>query len=139
MTKLEINNFISKISVGEKEQRVAKGIIVYLATKHKARPVPYEQNGNNYIILSNRKFNMAITVCNTDKHRVIKIEEILVNENYRNQGLGTNLLKDTMEIARANDCIVGLWCEIKNKRGLDYYKRLGFKLVDKINDYWLEY
>ena len=47
MTKLEINNFISRISVGEKEQRVAKGIIVYLATKHKARPVPYEQNGNN--------------------------------------------------------------------------------------------
>lgn len=139
MTKLEINNFISRISVGEKEQRVAKGIIVYLATKYKARPVPYEQSGNNYIILSNEKFDMAITVCNTDKHRVIKIEEILVNENYRNQGLGTNLLKDTMEIARANDCIVGLWCEINNKRGLDYYKRLGFKLVDKINDYWLEY
>lgn len=135
----DFKTFITKMRTENNEQKVAKDIVLFLSNKYHAKVLPFQRSNNNYLIVSNNKFNIVITVCNTDKHRVIKIEEILIEKEYRNKGLGTEILKDIMKISKDNNCITGLWCEINNKRGFDYYSKLGFKLVNKRNDYWFEY
>lgn len=123
----------------DKEDFTVRVISKYISEKFEAKIKLIDVNANSYIWIFNKKFDVILTICNTDKVRCIKLEEILINKKYRNKGLGTDLLKSIMNIVKDNDCILGLWCYINNSKGFEYYKKLGFKHIDTKDDYWLEY
>lgn len=133
-----VDEIIKRIQSNAKEHETVKIIVKHLAVKYHARVVPYSKGGNNFLILSSDKFDIAITVCDTDKHKVIKIEDFIVKENYRLKGIGTELMKDIIKISKENNCIVGLWCDKNNLLGQKFYVKLGFNHVDTRNDYWYE-
>lgn len=107
--------------------------------KYNGKMIPFEHEKNHLIAIDTDKFVMALTICDTDKRRCIKIEEILVNEGFRNLGIATDVLKTFMKYAKELNVAVGLWCKKENKIGYEFYKKLGFNHVDTINDYWFEY
>lgn len=133
-----VEEIIKRIKVNTKEHEAVKQIIRYIIVKYHARVVPFSREENNFLIISSDKFDIAITVCDTDKHKVIKIEDFVVKENYRLKGLGTELMKDILKISKENNCIVGLWCDKNNLLGQKFYVKLGFNHVDTKNDYWYE-
>lgn len=122
-----------------KEQITVKKIVEDLSNNYNVRVEPFSNKDGNYLILMCDKFDIAITVCSTDKHKVIKLEDFIINENYRGKGLGTKVIKEIMEISKSNNCILGLWCEKNNVAALEFYNKLGFIHVDTRRDYWLEY
>ena len=95
-------------------------------------------NGN-LIYIRNEKFDLLMTVCETDKTMCIKIEEFRVDERYRNQGICTDILELLKEIAIREDVKLGLWCEKDNKKLFNFYSRRGFKYIETVKDDWLEY
>ena len=133
-----VEQIIKRLENNSKEHEAVKLITRHIAVKYHARVVPFSKEGNNYLIITNDKFDIAITICDTDKYKVIKIEDFAINENYRFKGLGTELIKDIIKISKENKCIVGLWCDRKNILAQRFYTRLGFNHVDTKNDYWYE-
>lgn len=64
---------------------------------------------------------------NVDK-KSLWIDEIIINENYRNKGYGKEIIKFLEEVANKNKCcLVELSCWCFNKNALEIYKYLGFK------------
>lgn len=110
-----------------------------IAKKYNGKIIPFEHEKNHLIAIDADKFLVVLTICDTDKRRCIKIEEILVNEEFRNLGIATDVLKTFMRYAKELNVAVGLWCKKENKIGYEFYKKLGFNHVDTINDYWFEY
>lgn len=112
---------------------------IKIATKYSGKLIPFEHEGNNLLIIDANKFMVAVTICDTNKRKCIKIEEILVNEEYRNEGIGSDILKTYMNTAKEFNVAVGLWCEKDNKKGYEFYKKIGFKHIETTKDYWFEY
>ena len=93
---------------------------------------------NNYIITSVPKlldnyFNIVINnkvigcVLITNKDDGKLLDEIYIEEKFRNKGIGTSIIKD---IIRENS-IVYLWVYKENKQAISLYKKLGFKVIDE--------
>lgn len=133
-----IETIIKRLESNTKEHEAVKSIVKHLSVKYHAKVFPFSKDRNNYLIISSEKFDIAITLCNTDKHRVIKIEDFVVNEKYRLKGVGTELMKDILKISKENNCIVGLWCRKNDLFAQKFYKKLGFNHVYTKNDYWYE-
>ena len=55
------------------------------------------------------------------------LDEIYLEEEYRNKGIGTSILK---EVISSND-IVYLWVYKKNIQAISLYKKLGFIVIDE--------
>lgn len=55
------------------------------------------------------------------------LNEIFIEEKFRNNGIGTDIIKN---IIREND-IVYLWVYKKNKQAISLYKKLGFNVIDE--------
>lgn len=122
-----------------KEEQVAIKISLVIAKELKAEAKVIVDKGNSYIYISNKKFDLLINTCLTNKKRVVKIEEILVGEAYRGKGICTKIINIIEDICKKEDVTVGLWCRKDNKRNFNYYSRLGFKYIETVNDDWLEF
>ena len=62
----------------------------------------------------------------------LKLENLYVQKAFQNKGVGTNLLKDLLDLANEVDSAVGLWAssdKVKN-----WYARLGFNELTKNNN-----
>lgn len=55
------------------------------------------------------------------------LDEIYIEEQFRNNGIGTDIIKN---IIREND-IVYLWVYKENKQAISLYKKLGFNVIDE--------
>ena len=55
------------------------------------------------------------------------IEDLIVDENYRNQGIGKSLLENAINYAKDNDCeVVDLSSYITNDNAHRFYEKNGF-------------
>ena len=72
----------------------------------------------------------------TNKDDGKQIDEIYLEEEYRNKKIGTNIIK---EIINNND-IVYLWVYKENKRAISLYKKLGFNIIEETETrYYMKY
>lgn len=122
-----------------KEEYVAMGIALYFKKEYGCG-VRYVQEGvDSYIYIYNEEFDLLITVCNASNGKCIKIEDIVIEEPFRNKGVLKGLLNILKGIADEQSVKLGLWCELNNKRLFDFYIKSGFKYVETLDDHWLCY
>ena len=63
----------------------------------------------------------------TKVSKTLYIDEIIVNQNFRNTGVGKSLIEKTEEIAKQNNCYsIELCCWNFNHNAFDFYKHLNF-------------
>ena len=93
---------------------------------------------NNYVEvevlkLLNKYFNIIVDnkivgcLLLTVKDDGILLDEIYLEEEYRNKGIGTDILKNILNDSN----IVYLWVYKENVKAISLYKRLGFKVIDE--------
>ena len=66
-------------------------------------------------------------LCIENKDDGLLINELYLEENNRNNGIGTRILK---QVLMEHD-IVYLWVYKLNKRAISLYKKLGFSIIDE--------
>ena len=64
-----------------------------------------------------------------DEPDAIEIGEIQIQPSYQNRGIGTRLLRDTIDRAHEHRKKVSLSVALKNERAYRLYERLGFQKV----------
>ena len=76
-----------------------------------------------------------IIMCNKNKVGCI-LDEIYLEEEYRNKGIGTDIIKNILKI----NPIVYLWVYKKNIKAISLYKKMKFKIINKTeNRYYMKY
>ena len=64
------------------------------------------------------------------------LDEIYLEEEYRNKGIGTDIIKNILKI----NPIVYLWVYKKNIKAISLYKKIKFKIINKTeNRYYMKY
>ena len=72
----------------------------------------------------------------TNKDDGILLDEIYLEEEYRNKGIGSSLIKDVLY----NNDIVYLWVYKANEKAISLYKRLGFNVIEETETrYYMKY
>lgn len=72
----------------------------------------------------------------TDKDDGKLLDEIYLEEAYRNKGIGTDIIKNVIE----NNSIIYLWVYKENKKAISLYKTLGFKVYEETElRYYMKY
>jgi len=65
----------------------------------------------------------------------IWLDDLYVEAEMRNRGVGLELMHNLGQIAKANDCTHLAWnADARNVRGLSFYKRLGAEITEKNNN-----
>lgn len=120
------------------EKAIIKATIIISKLYNCKHSIISLSNGN-FIYVRNKKFDLLMTVCETNKTSCIKIEEFRVEEKYRNKGICTDILDILKNVALRENVKLGLWCDKDNKKLFNFYSRRGFKYIETLNDDWLEY
>ena len=64
------------------------------------------------------------------------LDEIYIEENYRNKGIGTDIIKNILE----KNNIIYLYVYKDNIRAFNLYKRLGFNIIEETESrYYMKY
>lgn len=64
------------------------------------------------------------------------IDEIYIEKEFRNNGIGTDIIREMLEKNRN----IYLWVYKENKKAISLYKRLGFIIVDETDSrYYMKY
>ncbi len=85
-------------------------------------------------IVINNKIIGCLLVLNKDDG--IILDEIYLEEEYRNNGIGSNIIKDLIN----NNNIIYLWVYKLNTKAFKLYKLLGFKIIDETDTrYYMKY
>lgn len=134
-----LNKFKKNKAEDYVEQEAAKEIAVILSMRCNAGLKYVKFEGQGLLHVHNDIFDIVFTVCKTNKKHCIKIEEIIVQESAREQGICTNILSIFKDVATQRGCSVGLWCKKDDKKNYDYYTKQGFIHVETLNDNWLEF
>ncbi len=73
----------------------------------------------------------------TTKHEDgILLDEIYIEKEYQNHGLGTHLIKNLIQVEKR----IYLWVYKENKIAYSLYKKLGFKVIDETESrYYMQY
>ncbi len=90
---------------------------------------------NQYSII---KVNNEIIGCLlvTPKDDGVLIDELFLEEKYRNKGIGTNIINKVLK----NNNIVYLWVYKDNIKAVSLYKRIGFKIIEETESrYYMQY
>ena len=90
---------------------------------------------NNYQLINiNGKICGCILVENKDDGVII--DELYLEEEYRNKGIGTDLINNVI----TNNKIVYLWVYKLNVKAIRLYKRLEFKIIKETeNRYYMQF
>ena len=65
-----------------------------------------------------------------------EIVDIFVLKEYRNKGIGTDIIKNILK----NNSIVYLWVYKKNIKAISLYKKMKFKIINETeNRYYMKY
>ena len=89
----------------------------------------------NYLnIIVNEKIVGCLLLTNKDDG--ILLDEIYLEEEYRNKGIGTDILSNVLK----NNNVVYLWVYKENIKAIDLYKKLGFNIIDETySRYYMKY
>lgn len=90
---------------------------------------------NDYfnIVIDNKVIGCLLI---TNKDDGILLDEIFIEEEFRNKGIGTNIIKDVLK----NNDIVYLWVYKENIQAISLYKKLGFKVLEETESrYYMKY
>lgn len=72
----------------------------------------------------------------TDKDDGTLLDEIYLEEKYRNKGIGTNIIKEVIN----NNDIIYLWVYKENIQAISLYKKLGFVVIEETESrYYMKY
>ena len=72
----------------------------------------------------------------TSKDDGILLDEIYLEEEYRNKGIGTNIIKEVI----SNNDIIYLWVYKENENAISLYKKLGFVVIEETESrYYMKY
>ena len=119
--------------------------IIYMYSKDLAKDE--KENINEYVITSVNEifkdyYNIIIddkiigSVCIRDLENAKLLDEIYLEKEFRNKGIGTDIIRKIIE----NNESVYLWVYKKNIKAVLLYKRLGFKIIDQTESrYYMEY
>jgi PhnO protein len=89
-------------------------------------------NNSYYIVavINGKIVGVLTSEIQTKLHREKKqifVEDLVVDKNYRNNGIGKELLQNAIEYAKKQDCeIVELTCYLKNDNAHKFYEDNGF-------------
>ena len=90
---------------------------------------------NNYfdIIVDNKIIGCLLL---TDRDDGILLDEIYLEEEYRNKGIGTDIIKNVI----SNNDIIYLWVYKENIQAISLYKKLGFVVIEETESrYYMKY
>lgn len=76
-------------------------------------------------IIVNNKIVGCLLLTEVDDGKLL--DEIYLEDEYRNKGIGTNIIKNVI----SNTNIVYLWVYKNNIKAVELYKRLGFTIIDE--------
>ena len=105
-----------------------------------------KENINEYVINSVNKtfkdyYNIIIddkiigSVCIRDLENAKLLDEIYLEKEFRNKGIGTDIIRKIIE----NNKNVYLWVYKKNKKAVLLYKRLGFTIEEETESRYYMY
>ncbi len=81
--------------------------------------------------------NLVGSILLTKKENDLLLNEIYIEEQYRNKGIGESVLKDIIFNATKN---IYLWVYKDNIKAIKLYKKLGFRIKEKTDSrYYMEY
>lgn len=76
----------------------------------------------------------CILLTNKDDGKLL--DEIYLDKEFRNKGIGTSIIKDIIN----NNDIVYLWVYKENEKAISLYKKLGFNVIDETESrYYMRY
>ena len=119
--------------------------IIYMYSKDLAEDE--KENINEYVITSVNEmfkdyYNIIIddkiigSVCIRDLENAKLLDEIYLEKEFRNKGIGTDIIRKIIE----NNKNVYLWVYKKNKKAVLLYKRLGFTIEEETESrYYMNY
>lgn len=97
---------------------------------------------NNVPKLLNNYFNIVVDdkivgcLLLTDRDDGILLDEIYLEEDYRNKGIGTDIIKNVI----SNNDIIYLWVYKENLIAVSLYKKLGFNIIEETESrYYMKY
>ena len=86
------------------------------------------------IIMCNKNKVGCLLVAKKDDGVIL--DEIYLEEEYRNKGIGTDIIKNILKI----NPIVYLWVYKKNIKAISLYKKMEFKIINETeNRYYMKY
>ena len=89
---------------------------------------------NYYNIVGDNKIVGCLLL--TDKDDGILLDEIYLEEKYRNKGIGTDIIKKVI----SNNDIIYLWVYKENIQAISLYKKLGFVVIEETESrYYMKY
>ena len=103
---------------------------------------------NNYVnkTISNQIFEYKNIVLNniivgsfliTKNENGLLLDEIFIEEQYRNKGIGTSIIKDVVSKSNSNVC---LWVYKDNIKAVNLYNKIGFNIKEETDiRYYMEY
>ena len=95
--------------------------------------VPKQIDDYKVICINDIKIGCLLVV---NKDDGVLLNEIYLEEKYRNKGIGTSIIKEIL----SNYNIVYLWVYKLNTKALSLYKKLGFKIVNETKTrYYMKY
>lgn len=95
--------------------------------------IPMEIECYKIIICDNKKVGCCLAVKKDDG---VILDEIYLEEEYRNKGIGTNIIKKILQ----NNSIVYLWVYKENVKAISLYEKLGFNIVEETESrYYMKY
>lgn len=101
--------------------------------KYVREQVPKQINNYKMILIDSKKIGCLLVKKHTDG---VLLDEIYLEKDYRNQGIGTNIIKQVID----NNKIVYLWVYKSNKNAISLYKKLGFAILDDTESrYYMKY
>ena len=95
--------------------------------------VPKLLNNYSNIVVDNKVVGCLLL---TDKDDGTLLDEIYLEEKYRNKGIGTNIIKEVI----SNNDIIYLWVYKENIQAISLYKKLGFVVIEETESrYYMKY
>ncbi len=97
------------------------------------KSIPIEISNYKIIICNNKRIGCLLVTKRDDK---VLLDEIYLEEEYRNRGIGTDIIKNILE----TNSNVYLWVYKENIKAIALYKKLKFKVIDETKTrYYMEY
>ncbi len=90
---------------------------------------------NDYCnIIVNNKIVGCILLTSNDNGKLL--DEIYLEEEYRNKGIGTKIIMDILN----NNDVIYLWVYKENEKAISLYKKLGFNVIEETESrYYMKY
>ena len=95
--------------------------------------VPKLLNNYSNIVVDDKVVGCLLLI---DKDDGTLLDEIYLVEEYRNKGIGTNIIKEVIN----NNDIIYLWVYKENVQAISLYKKLGFNVIEETESrYYMKY